>query len=156
MFTNYTGDPPQWTRTETDTYRFSQYAPDPYILDWTSTHLPSAQRFFITDIDLILRDRAGGLMFVEIKRNGAKWKPHQSTTFAVLHNLVKAGLHYFQNVVPVKDQKFPITYYGFHGLTFERNTFTDGRIYWNGAEITEAEAIRRLSFQDKRLIVSKP
>lgn len=148
---------PKWTQTKTrESYQYSDHAPDAYWLEWTSTHLPDRIGFFITDIDTLVRDKDNNTMFLEIKRKGRKCAGHQKNSFSLIHRTFMDGLEKNNNRPEVHGNTWTVTYYGFHLLTFENTTFENGRVYWNGKEVTEAEVIKRLSFQDKSLIVSIP
>ncbi|MCB0644699.1 MAG: hypothetical protein KDC44_23805, partial [Phaeodactylibacter sp.] len=77
---------------KSDTFRRTDHASDPYLLDWTSRNLPSPESYFISDVDLVIRNRSGCLMLIEIKRFLTTCKEHQKTTLRMLDALIRAGL----------------------------------------------------------------
>jgi len=134
-----------------NTYRKTEHAVDAYLMDWTSQNLPNSRSFFITDLDLIIRDIRGNVenwMFVEVKRYRANSPVHQSSTFDVLHKVFRIGLFVLDNEVKCKyGFTHRIEYHKFHMLQFEKTSFEDGLVFWDGKPISEQELIKILSFE---------
>jgi hypothetical protein len=130
------------------TYRRTDHAADPYLFDWTSRNLPDCKSFFVSDIDMVVRNRAGCLQLVEIKKKGVKYmRPPQAITYQI----IDAGLQAINGqLVTVTTgtwtTKVPVIYFGHHLLTFENTTFENGNVFWNGDQVTEQEVIDLLSF----------
>ncbi|MEM6320641.1 MAG: hypothetical protein AAF960_23430 [Bacteroidota bacterium] len=129
----------------------TKYAADPYMILWTAEHLPNKKSFFISDLDLIIRDARNDkehIMLIEIKRYMGKVAVCQQSTFDVLHKLINAGLHALKNQVRCKNGiSHKIKYHGFHLLQFERSSFEDGKVYFDGKEVSEQQLINVLSFK---------
>lgn len=134
---------------KTTKYRFSEHAPDPYLMDWMSQHLPGARNYFVTDVDLVIRNRQGCMMIVEVKRKGAKLKPHQRNTLAIIDTLIRAGIQMTGNTIAVDGMPIPVYYVGYFTLTLEGTTFEDGRIFFDGHEVSEQQLITILSMDFK-------
>lgn len=145
-FNNYVADiagaPPT-------TYRKTDYAGDPYMFDFVGSHCPEPSGFFVTDLDLVLRTRDGKIMMVEVKRKGAKVKPHQSITYRILDAALRR-LHGERMTIKPKDGA-PVTvtvnYMGLHLLTFERTSFEDGAAYFDGVLVTAEQVAQILSME---------
>lgn len=127
----------------------TDHAPDPYLMSWTAENLPEAFTYFLTDLDLIVRDRKGNLMLVEIKRRAAEMDTHQQATYELFDALIKLGIEASPQGVKVASLRFPIrpTYQGFHLLQFENTTFENGAIYWDNQPVTPEQLKQILSFQ---------
>lgn len=126
----------------------TKYAERPWIIDWTIKNLPDSFNFYITDFDLVIRDRSGNLRMLEIKTNLAVMPTAQKTTYRVIDGLIRNGLNK-KNVgtVVLDGRKMKVQYHGFYVLTFEKNGFHDGKSYINGKHMTEKEIISFLSFE---------
>ncbi len=133
-------------RPNGSTARKTQYAGDPYLMDWIGRNLPAKQSFFVTDVDLVLRDRRGRLMLLEVKRKGAPVKRHQRTTLHLLDKLIRAGIE-AREVFDVGGIEIRPQYYGLHLVTFQNTTFEDGKVYFDRQPVTEEELARILSFK---------
>jgi len=134
------------------TYRNSDHAPDKYLFDWFSQNLPDAQSYFVTDIDFVIRDRAGRLLLLEVKRRKSKVKPHQNVTFQILHQALKQ-ISGKEIRVRINDRRTWLTvfYRGFAFLQFENTSFEDGAAYLNGQQMTEKEIIDFLAFDGNKV-----
>lgn len=140
------------TQTQTRLYRGTRrrtehVGPETELFDWFGANLPNAHHFYVTDLDMIIRDRSGNLMLVEVKRKGFKTKHHQKRTFQVLDRLIRAGIKATLGKVHVDGFPMPVTYKGLHLLEFENTNFEDGQVRWDNREIDEFKLIQILSFQ---------
>jgi hypothetical protein len=127
--------------------RKTDHAPDPYLYDLFARILPSPKSFWITDLDLVLRDRAGNFMIVEVKRRLADLTHNQRTTIAVVDKLIKAGVEATGGQVTANGHTMDVSFKGSHLLQFENTTAEDGRIFWDREEVTLEELARIMSFQ---------
>ena len=134
------------------TYQRSKHAVDPVWMEFTATHLPDAENFWITDVDTILRDRNGNMMLLELKYHGRDVTPQQRSTLLLLDQIIKAGLACLGGPVNVPGLKFPVkvNYQGVHLLQLSNNDFETGTILWDRKEITKEQLIDKLSFKEKR------
>jgi len=136
------------------TGRKTNFVPDPYFYDWCITHLPNRRLFFITDIDMIIRDRNGRIMLVEKKCKKAVPKKSQSITYRMLHALIlRADKTGALDLGDGYGSLYDWTYYGFHLLQFENTSFEDGKAYFDNKEVTEEELKKILSFDSDILKV---
>ena len=95
--------------------------------------LSSGLGYIATDIDFIWRNyKTGQFMFVEEKRYMSKMTFPQKQTFKVVDKQMKGH---------------PL-YMGFHLLQFENTTPDDGRVYWDGVEITKGRLLDILKFKN--------
>lgn len=130
--------------------RSTEHAPDAVWMEFTGTHLPDAEHYWLTDIDTVIRDRNGNMMLLELKYNGRDISPQQRSTLLLLDQLIKAGVKNLSGSVNVPGLKYPIQvhYAGAHllqlsGTDFENSTFT-----WDRKPVTKDELIRKLTFGD--------
>ena len=126
----------------------SKYIPDAYLYNWTINNLPDSKNFFITDVDMILRNRKGSLMLLEIKKRGATVPPHQRTTLKIIDQLIKAGLRQSKGKVSFDSWELPISYKGLHLLQFKNTTFEDGLVFFDNKQVTESQLIEILAMRD--------
>lgn len=126
----------------------TQYAERPSIINWTKQNLPDAFNFFITDFDMVIRNRDGDLMIVEVKNQKAVMPKAQRTTYHIIDKLIRQALGGKNvGVIDVMGHRMKVQYHGFHVLTFEKNGFHDGKAYINGKLFSEQHIIELLSFQ---------
>jgi len=100
---------------------------------WLRAHpeLDSKLGFVATNIDYVWENyKTGEWMIIEEKRNMKKPQFYQERIFDKIAKCCNCH------------KKFC----GFHVLTFERSNPEDGRIYWDGKEITKEELKLILSF----------
>lgn len=98
----------------------------------TIRKLDSKMGYQATNLDYIWRNyRTGQWMLIEEKRYKAEMKQWQRETFQVLDAAIRASGDF--------------NYRGFVFLQFERTCPSDGRIWWNGKEVTENELQWRLA-----------
>ena len=118
-------------------------------MTWTAEHLPDCESYFISDIDMLIRDRAGNLLLAEIKRRGAEMNHHQRTTYELLDELIKAGIQANPKGIIIPSMRYPLKlkYKGIHLLQFENTTFEDGQIYWDKKQITPDQLKLILRFE---------
>jgi len=133
----------------TTTYRRTDYAGDPYLFDFISTHCPSAATFYVTDVDLVLRTRDGKIMLVEVKRRGAKVKPAQAVTYRILDAALRTLNGRRITIMAGDGQNITLTvdYKGIHLLTFENTTFENGNAWFDGVLVTADQVARILSME---------
>ena len=127
----------------------TEHAPDPYLMGWTAEHLPDCESYFISDIDMLIRDRAGNLLLAEIKRRGAEMNHHQRTTYELLDKLIKAGIKANPKGIIIPSMRYPlkINYKGVHLLQFENTTFENGPIFWDKKPISPEQLKLILRFE---------
>lgn len=124
------------------------HSPDKYLHQWTLSNLPDAKNFYVNDIDLIIRNRTGCLMIIEVKRYMAKPSTVQSFTYQILdHCFIKSNGDRITLQGRDKPVSFQLKYQGYHLLQFEKTTFEDGRVYFDNKEVTEKDLIDILSFK---------
>lgn len=114
---------------------------DRYLYNWTNRNLPDKKLFFVTDIDMVLRNREGDLMLVEVKRQKAEPSPSQRRTLKVLDRLIKDGLRFNNGEISIDGHEMPINYHGLHLLQFERSTFEDGKVFFDREEVSEEKLV---------------
>ena len=119
---------------------------DKYILDFTAEHLPNVG-MFISDVDLVIRQKDGSICLVEIKRFMSVMKPNQRNTYNILQFLLSAGATALNGKCEINGQTFKVNVKPPILLTFERTTFEDGRAYIGNLEVSKAEAAQILSFE---------
>ena len=129
-----------------ETNRKTGFVGDPYLMDWIGRNLPDKNNFFVTDVDLVLRNRDGALMLIEVKRKGAPVKRHQRTTLFLLDSLIREAL-YHRRTFPADGYSVTPTYYGLHLITFTNTTFEDGAVMFDRDQVTEEELAALLSFE---------
>ena len=132
----------------------TEHAPDRYLMDWTAEHLPDCQSFYISDIDMLVRDRAGNFLIAEIKRRGAEMNHHQRATYELLDELIKAGIQANPKGIIIPSMRYPLKlkYKGIHLLQFENTTFEDGQIFWDKKQITPEHLEQILNFKTSPFI----
>jgi hypothetical protein len=92
--------------------------------------------FYPTDVDNLFTIQNGminRIMMLEVKRNNKQIPQWQKICFDRIDKWIKKGIE--------KDWE----YSGFHYLTFEHYSFTDGKCYFDGIEKTEQEIKHILS-----------
>ena len=126
-----------------------QHAPDPYLQTWTRENLPEPENYYITDADMIIRNRNGNLMLIEVKRRNAEMRSAQRATYQILDALIRSGADVNKAGLKIDCMRFPvkIKYKGFHLLQFENTTFKDGRVFWDHCEVSEQQLTEILSFK---------
>ncbi len=85
------------------------------------------------------------IMLIEEKR----FKGRSSFAQQDTHNILHQGLQY-ANLKPVKTargQTMPLRYLGYHTLVFEKTSPDDGRMWWDGQEITTDYLFKLLRFE---------
>lgn len=127
------------------TERKTDFVGDPYVMDWIGRNLPDKYHYWASDIDLVLRNRDGALMLIEIKRKGAPVKRHQRTTLYLLDSLIREALHH-RRTFEADGYSITPTYYGVHLVTFTNTTFEDGGVMFDRDPVTEEELAALLSF----------
>ena len=128
-----------------ETNRKTDFVGDPYLMDWIGRTLPDKFSFYVTDVDLVLRNREGALMLIEVKRKSAPVKRHQRTTLFLLDSLIREAL-YHRRTFPADGYQVTPTYYGLHLITFTNTTFEDGAVLFDRDPVTEEELAALLSF----------
>jgi len=103
--------------------------------DWVREKLPdSAGGFYITDIDFVIYNKKSKkLLMIEQKVNGANVKQWQREIFSNIKTWIANGIN------------GDYTFNGFHLLQFEKYFFDDGKVYYNGKEVSEGELVEIIS-----------
>ena len=127
------------------TNRKTDFVGDPYLMDWIGRNLPDKYSFYVTDVDLVIRNRQGAIMLIEVKRKDAAVKRHQRTTLFLLDSMIRAALR-SQTTFKADGYTITPTYYGLHLVTFANTTFENGAVYFDRDQVTEAELAALLSF----------
>ena len=125
----------------------TEHAPDEYLLNWTKDKLPGSKNFWVSDVDLCIRDRRNNLMIVEVKRFKAVLSASQRITYLLLDGLIRKALRDGPKVKLKDDNVMSCQYAGFFVLQFERTNFSDGKAYIDGKQMTEREVIQLFSFR---------
>lgn len=127
------------------TKKRTDHVPDPCLFDYCDVYLPNCN-FFITDIDLFIRDANGNFMFVEVKAKKRKPKKAQAISYRFLHELIiqatKTGALHLPNFMFL-DWK----YYGYHLLQYENTNLADGKAYFDNKEVSLDKLAEILSFR---------
>ena len=125
---------------------------DKYDSDWhdfTSTYLPDT--LFIQDIDSVIRDKEGNIMFLEIKRFCAPLKPFQRYTAAIFYSVFNTALKASKGFITIsilgKKSRQRVKFRGYHLLQLSNSSFINSTFYLDGKEISKEELIIFLSFK---------
>ena len=110
---------------------------DIYFSQWIRRSLPdSSTGFSVSDIDFMLWNwKTKSFALLEIKCRNVEPSVGQYKMIKNVHRWIKKGL----------DDNWK--YYGYNLITFEGDTFENGRVYLNKKEITEKELIKSLSLE---------
>ena len=127
------------------TNRKTDFVGDPYLMDWIGRNISDKYSFYVTDVDLVIRNRQGAIMLIEVKRKGAAVKRHQRTTLFLLDSMIRAALR-SQTTFKADGYTITPTYYGLHLVTFANTTFENGAVYFDRDQVTEEELAALLSF----------
>lgn len=127
------------------TTRKTDFVGDPYLMDWIGRNLPDKYHFWATDIDLILRNRDGAFMLIEVKRKGAPVKRAQRTTLFLIDSMIRQALR-TRRTFTADGYTITPTYYGLHLITFANTNFENGEVYFDRDPVTEEELAALLSF----------
>lgn len=126
---------------------------DKYDSDWhdfTKEHLPDT--LFIQDVDSVIRDREGNIMFLEIKRNGAPVKPFQRITAKIIHCVFAVLLNSTGGIIRIsvmgKPQRHRIKFHGYHLLQLSNDSFYNSTFRLDGKPISKPDLIEFLSFKE--------
>lgn len=87
------------------------------------------------------------VMFVETKTHLGMIRFHQKSlhyhmNYLAIDNSIRQPVVY-----TLKEQWKRLVFYGYHRLVFERETPEDGRMWWNGQQISRFELARILRFE---------
>jgi hypothetical protein len=109
---------------------------------WIREQLPdSSTGFLVSDLDFILWNyKTRNLMLLEVKTRGSMPRKWQSMLFDMIDKMVQ----YATNNSP---QFINITYHGFHVLSFTNTFFNDGKVFYDGKELSEYDIIKILSME---------
>ena len=125
---------------------------DKYDSDWhdfTKEYLPDT--LLIQDIDSVIRDRKGNIMFLEIKRNGAPINPFQRYTAAIVNCVFGAIVNLTGGMIVIsilgKRQRHRIKFHGFHLLQLSGDSFNNSTFKLDGKPISKTDLIDFLSFK---------
>jgi len=107
---------------------------DSFFNTWVSKKLPH-DSFIAMDIDMFLANsHAQRAMMLEVKLQNAEIKPWQKKWMEKIEAWIRAGTGRW-------------IFEGFKPLIFEKTTFKDGRVFFDGKEVTEEELIRILRLE---------
>lgn len=112
---------------------------------WTiSQALASPLDLYMSDIDAFIRDRAGNIRLLEIKRRNYEPKPYQARNMALLDTILKAGIEALGGKVEIeingRRERHEITYHGFNLLQLSGDSFFNSEFTFDG-ETMDASAI---------------
>ena len=110
--------------------------------DWVRRKLPdSSTGFTATDVDFFLQNyKKKKLMMLEVKIKNGEIEPWQKILFENIEYFLRKGI----NDCP---EKLRWKFYGFHTITFEKESFDDGKVYLDGKLSNEADIIKLLSMK---------
>jgi hypothetical protein len=104
---------------------------------------PSSEGFTASDIDWVFRDtRENKIQIVEAKCKRAKLSLMQEIMYKELRKIFAAGI--------AATYGNSMTWYGVHVLQFENTSPANGRIWWDGVEITQEQLVAFLEMRDVR------
>lgn len=105
---------------------------------WIRNKLPdSREGFVVSDLDFVIANtESKKIMIVEQKNYLGRMRVWQASLFSDLDRWISAGI----------EQDDDWEYLGFHTVKFENTAPNNGRIWFDGIEITEKELINRLTF----------
>lgn len=106
---------------------------------WIKVHLPdSYYGYRVSDLDWVLANvSTKKIMLLEQKNYGSKPRKWQETLFADIDRWISTGIFY-------DDRGWE--YLGFHKVVFERTYPENGKIWFDGQEVTKEELTNKLSF----------
>jgi len=121
---------------------------------WTiSRSLGAPLDYWITDVDGVIRDRAGNLQLLEIKRKNAELKAHQARTIAILDALIRAGIEALGGVAEIeingRKERHKINYHGAKVLQLSGVSFFDSEFKIDGRKVTPEELSELLKFDER-------
>jgi hypothetical protein len=104
---------------------------------WIKDNLPDSNAgYYVSDIDFVLYDTVTTrCMLVESKQYGKTMASWQRLLYDRLSSWLIRG----------KDKGWE--FYGYHVVTFENTNFDDGKVKFDGKEVTEQELIDYLSME---------
>lgn len=109
---------------------------------WVRRRLTSARGFTVFDVDFIFRDYERKLLqMVEIKTHGADLSTMQRIALAEVAAILRSGI---ENGAPNLGWKWR----GFHTVRLEGTSPDNGRILWDGVEITEEKLVALLEMRE--------
>ncbi len=120
---------------------------DMFFSRWIRTNLRDSYKGFrCYDIDFVLWDKnKKELRIIELKSFNKELKSDHRLMLRLFDNQFKKGM----------DNGWQ--YKGLHLITFEKNTFEDGKVYLNKKKINESELIEFLNFniEEHQLLINK-
>lgn len=120
---------------------------DMFFSKWIRANLRDSYKGFrCYDIDFVLWDKnKKELRIIELKSFNKELKPDHRLMLKLFDNQFRKGM----------DKGWQ--YKGLHLITFEKNTFEDGKVYLNKKEINEQELIEFLNFniEESQLLINK-
>lgn len=138
---------------ETKTYsgkRLEHYDADFY--RWTMAQkLASPHDLYMSDIDAMIRDRAGNIRLLEIKRLNYEPKPYQARNMALLDAILKAGIEALAGKVEIeingRRERHSITYHGFNLLQVSGESFFNSEFTLDGEAMNASQLSQQLKFK---------
>ena len=103
--------------------------------DWIRKELPnSCFGYYVTDIDFIIyNETTKRIMIIEQKINGKQISNYQSNILLNISKWISKGI----------DNTW--TYLGHHVISFEKDSFSSGRVFFDGVERSEEKIKKYLS-----------
>jgi hypothetical protein len=120
---------------------------DMFFSRWIRANLKDSYKGYrCYDIDFVLWDKKKKqLRIIELKSFNKELKPDHKLMLQLFHTQFAKGM----------DKGWQ--YKGLHLITFEKNTFDEGKVYLNKKEINESELIHFLNFdiEEKQLLINQ-
>lgn len=128
--------------------------------DWTRSvpELDSRLGFNDSDVDFVWHRYKGlpyhAMMLIEQKTYRKPMENNQRETLGFLGRMLHA--YKTRRMLSMRNQSVEVRYFGYHLLEFERESPDDGRIWWNGQEITKQQLVQIMRFEiDPRSVGAK-
>lgn len=130
--------------------RLEHYDADFY--RWTmAQELASPHDLYMSDIDSLIRDRAGNIRLLEIKRLNYEPKPYQARNMAILDALLRAGAEALAGKVEIeingRRERHHVTYHGFNLLQLSGESFFDSEFTLDGEAMNASQLSQQLNFK---------
>ena len=119
---------------------------------WTMAQkLASPHDLYMSDIDAMIRDRAGNIRLLEIKRLNYEPKPYQARNMALLDAILKAGIEALAGRVEIeingRRERHSVTYHGFNLLQLSGESFFDSEFTLDGSAMDASQLSQQLNFK---------
>ena len=119
---------------------------------WTMAQkLASPHDLYMSDIDAMIRDRAGNIRLLEIKRLNYEPKPYQARNMALLDAILKAGIEALAGKVEIeingRRERHNIKYHGFNLLQLSGESFFSSEFTLDGEAMNASQLSQQLNFK---------